>query len=239
VVTRSKAGIYKLNPKYAHFASTTTTLSPIPRSVREALKDDNWRRAMQEEYDALNRNKTWTLVPRPAGAQVITGKWVFKHKFNSDSTFERYKARWVVRGFHQWPRVNFGETFSPVIKPATIRTVLTLIAAKNWPAHQLDVSNAFLHGKLTERVHCQQPTGFEDVDQPDTVCLLSRSLCGLRQAPCVWFTTFDAHTFTMGFKPSRSDPSLFVYRSGASMAYLLLYVDDTLGQKRFVLALAN
>jgi hypothetical protein len=116
MVTRSKAGIYKLNPKYAHFASTTTTLSPIPRSVREALKDDNWRRAMQEEYDALNRNKTWTLVPRPAGAQVITGKWVFKHKFNSDRTFERYKARWVVRGFHQWPGVNFGETFSPVIK---------------------------------------------------------------------------------------------------------------------------
>jgi hypothetical protein len=86
---------------------------------------------MQEEFDALQRNKTWTLVTRPPGAQVITGKWVFRHKYNSDGTFARYKARWVVRGFHQRLGIDFGETFSPFIKPATIRTVLTLVASKN------------------------------------------------------------------------------------------------------------
>lgn len=73
-----------------------------------------------------------------------------------------YKARWVVRGFHQRPGIHFGETFSPVVKPATIRTVLTLIALANWPAHQLGVSNAFLHSNIQEHVLCQQPTGFED-----------------------------------------------------------------------------
>ena len=142
---------------------------------------------MQKEFDALQGNLTWTLIPRPAGAKIISGKWVFKHKLNSDGSLERYKARWVVCGFHQRPGINFQETFSPVVKPATIRTVLTLVATKNWPAHQLDVSNAFLHGNLSERVFYQQPTGFKDASQPNTVCLLSRSLYGLRQAPRAWF----------------------------------------------------
>jgi hypothetical protein len=110
MVTRAREGIFKPNPKYA-LASTTATISPIPRSVREALKDEHWHQAMQDEFDALQRNKTWTLVPRPPGASVVTGKWVFKHKFNSDGSLERYKARWVVRGFHQRPGVDFGETF--------------------------------------------------------------------------------------------------------------------------------
>lgn len=119
-------------------------VSPVPTSVRQALRDSNWLAAMKLEFDALQHNQTWTLVPRPPGARIITGKWVFRHKFHSDSTLERYKARWVVRGFNQRADVDFGETFSPVVKPTTIRTVLTLIATHGWPAHQLDVSNAFL-----------------------------------------------------------------------------------------------
>ena len=149
-------------------------------SVRSALKDPNWYAAMQREFDALQANRTWTLVPRPPGTRVITGKWVFKHKMNPDGTLERYKARWVVHGFNQRPGIDFGETFSPVVKPATIRTVLTLVATNNWPAHQLDVSNAFLHGNLQEQVFSQQPTGFVDPQRPDDVCLLSHSLYGLR-----------------------------------------------------------
>jgi hypothetical protein len=133
MVTRARDGIYKPNQKYA--LAATGTISSVPRSVRSAVKDPNWHAAMQTEFDALQANKTWSLVPRPPGARVITGKWVFKHKMNPDSTLERYKARWVVRGFHQRPGIDFGETFSPVIKPATIRTILTLIASKGWPAN--------------------------------------------------------------------------------------------------------
>jgi len=139
-------------------AATATSISPVPRSVRQAVQDPNWYAAMKQEFDALQANKTWTLVPRPPSARVITGKWVFKHKFNLDGTLELYKARWVVRGFNQRPGIDFGETFSPVIEPTTIRTVLTLVATNNWPAHQLDVSNAFLHGNLQEQVYSQQPT---------------------------------------------------------------------------------
>ena len=87
-------------------------------------------------------------MPRPPGARIITGKWVFKHKWNLDGTLDRYKARWVVRGFNQRPGIDFGETFSPDVKPPMIRMVLTLVASQRWPAHQLDVSNAFLHGNL-------------------------------------------------------------------------------------------
>ena len=112
------------------------------------------------------------------------------------------------------------------MKPATIRTVLTIVASKQWPAHQLDVSNAFLHSHLDEQVFCQQPTGFVDPSQPDAVCMMSRSLYGLQQAPHAWFTNFANYATTIGFTPTRSDSSLFVYRHGNDMAYLLLYVDD-------------
>lgn len=103
---------------------------------------------MKDEFDALMRNRTWRLVPRPPGARVLTGKWVLKNKLNPDGTLERRKARWVVRGDHQRPGVDFDQTFSPVVKLATIRTVLTLATPNKWPVHQLDVSNAFLHGVL-------------------------------------------------------------------------------------------
>jgi hypothetical protein len=146
MVTHARPGIYKPNPKYALEASVDNTISPVPRSVRFAIKDPNWYPAMKAEFDALQANKTWSLVSRPRGTRLITGKWVFKHKMKPDGTLERYKAQWVVRGFYQCPGIDFRKTFSPVIKPSTIRTVLTLIASKGWPAHQLDVSNAFLPG---------------------------------------------------------------------------------------------
>lgn len=99
MVTRACAGIHKPNPKYA--ITPTEVISPIPRSVRSAFKDPHSYGAMKKEYDALLANKTWTLVPRPPGARIITGKWVFKHKLNPDGTLERYKAPSVVRGFNQ------------------------------------------------------------------------------------------------------------------------------------------
>ena len=86
-----------------------------------------------------------------------------------------------------------------MIKPATIRTVLTLVATNNWLAHQLDVSNAFLHGHLQECVYNQQPTGFVDPARPDNVCLLSHSLYSLRQAPWAWFNRFVEHVTSLGF----------------------------------------
>jgi histone deacetylase 1/2 len=180
MITRARDGIRQPNPKYA-LHNMLPQLSPIPTSVRNALKDPNGKAAMEQEFAALQGNRRWTLVPRPAGARIISSRWVFKIKLNADGSLDKYKARWVVRV--QRPGVDFGETFSPVVKPATTRTVLTLIATKCWPVHKLDVSNAFLHGNLQECVLCQQPNGFEDLNRPHDACLLSRSLYDLRQAP--------------------------------------------------------
>ena len=96
--------------------------SPVPKSVRGALKDPNWLAAMTDEYGALLANDTWDLVLPPANANIVSGKWVFCHKFKTDGTLDRYKARWVLRGFSQEHGINFDETFSPVLKLATIRS---------------------------------------------------------------------------------------------------------------------
>jgi hypothetical protein len=108
---------------------------------------------------------------------------VFTHKSRANGTFDRYKARWVFRGFTQCPRVDYDETFSSVVKLATVRTVLATAVSHNWSIQQLDVKNAFLHGILTETVYYYQPTGFTDPAHPDSVCHLRKSLYGLKQAP--------------------------------------------------------
>jgi len=224
VITRAKAGIFV--PKRHMNLSASAAISPIPRTYREALADPNWYSAMLDEYKALMANNTWSLVPRVAGANVVTGKWLFRHKLNPDGSLTRYKARWVVHGCSQQAGVDYGETFSPVIKPATIRTVLSLAVSEDWPIHQVDVKNAFLHGTLTETILAQQPSGFVDPPYPKHVCRLNKSLYGLKQAPRTWFLRFTNFLFTMGFHASKSDPSLFIQNTAGRIAYLLLYVDD-------------
>jgi hypothetical protein len=223
MVTRGKRGFRQ--PKVP-FDLHAAPLSPIPKSYRVALADTNWRAAMTEEFYALQKNNTWDLVPRPSGANIVTGKWVYRHKFRPDGSLERYKACWVLRGFTQRPGIDFDETFSPVVKPATIRTVLTVALTHNWLVHQLDVKNAFLHGTLDETVYCVQPAGFVDSSRPDHVCRLNKSLYGLKQAPRAWYSRFATHILSLGFVSAKSDTSLFICQHGHDTIYLLLYVDD-------------
>ena len=166
---------------------------------------------MVEEHEALLQNHTWDLVPRPARANIVTRKRILKHKFQADGSLERYKARWVLCGFSQGPGVDFSETFSPVVKPATIRTVLSLALSRQWPIHQLDVNNAFLHGTLTETVYCMQPSGFEDPTHLNFVCHLNKSLYGLKQAPWAWYSRFAMHLLSLRFLEAKLDTSLFVF----------------------------
>ncbi|WVZ85197.1 hypothetical protein U9M48_032147 [Paspalum notatum var. saurae] len=224
MVTRRAAGV--LRSAALSTAVAEPGISPVPFSVRDALADPHWRRAMEEEYTALLANQTWDLVPPPPGGNVVTGKWIWTHKRCANGTLDRYKARWVLRGFTQRPGVDYDETFSPVVKPATVRTVLSLALSRSWPVHQLDVKNAFLHGTLTETVYCNQPAGFVDPTCPDMVCRLNKSLYGLKQARRAWYSRFATFLVTLGFTEAMSDTSLFIYRHGDEMAYLLLYVDD-------------
>jgi hypothetical protein len=162
MTTQAKQGFRLSADKLTLSATSSSPLSPVPTSVRAALTDLSWRRAMEDEYAALITNNTWDLVPRPVGSNVITSKWIFKHKFNSDGTLEWYKARWVLRGFTQWPGIDYDETFNLVVKPATVRTVLFLAVSRCWSIDKLDMKNVFLHGTLLETVYCSQPTVFVD-----------------------------------------------------------------------------
>ena len=181
---------------------------------------------MIEEYNAHIKRGTWDLVPRPPGTNIIRSMWLYCHKFNADGTIKRHKSRLVANGKSQQLGIDCLETFSPVVKPASIRTVLHLALARSWPLRQLDVKNAFLHGDLEETVYMHQPPGFVDKSKPNHVCLLRRSIYGLKQAPQTWYTRFASVAKTVGFVQSRSDPSLFIINQGSNMAYLLLYVDD-------------
>ncbi|XP_074293345.1 uncharacterized protein LOC141620346 [Silene latifolia] len=141
-------------------------------------------------------------------------------------SLERYKARLVVNGKTQQVGIDCDETFSPVVKPTSIRTVLSIAVSKAWPIHQLDVKNAFLHGNLNETVYMHQPPGFVDQNSPHHVCKLRKSLYGLKQAPRAWFTRFASFIHSQGFVSSVCDSSLFIYKTASETAYLLLYVDD-------------
>jgi histone deacetylase 1/2 len=129
------------------------TVDAVPTMARQALQDPLWRAAMADEHQALIDNDTWSLVPRPPRANVVTDKWIFHHKFHSDGSLARHKARWVLRGFSQRPGIDYDETFSPVVKPSTIRLVLHIAVFSSWPIRQLDVKNAFLNGTLDEVVY--------------------------------------------------------------------------------------
>ncbi|CAJ2668100.1 unnamed protein product [Trifolium pratense] len=173
MITRAKTG--SLKPK-----AFLTELEP--QTVRCALNDPKWIQAMKDEYQALMNNNTWTLVPLPPHKRAIGCKWIFRVKENPDGTINKYKARLVAKGFLQTTGFDFTETFSPVIKPVTIRIILTLAVTFKWQVQQIDVNNVFLNGVLQEEVYMTQPVGFEASDT-SLVCKLHKSLYGLKQAP--------------------------------------------------------
>ena len=181
---------------------------------------------MADEYSALIRNGTWTLVARVPEANVVACKWVYKVKRDQHGAIQRYKARLVAKGFNQQPGIDYTETFSPMVKSTTIRVVLSVAVTNQWSLRQLDVQNAFLHGDLKETVYLQQPQGFVDPRKPDHVCLLHKSLYGLKQAPRAWFQRLSSALISLGFRGSKTDPSLFIYSAHGTIMYMLVYVDD-------------
>lgn len=217
MVTRSKADIFK--PRYfadiallAHSSLISALLTTTThKGFKSAAKHLGWLAAMNDEIKALHSNNMWELVPRPFGTNVVD---------------DRLKARLVAQDFTQLPRFNYDHTFSPVIKAATLRVVLSLLVLRNWPLHHLDVKHAFLHGQLSKPVFMEQPPGFIDPHFLNHVCRLRKALYGLKQAPLAWFQRFSSFLLGLGFVGSKVDTSHFVYHRGHITLHILVYIDD-------------
>jgi hypothetical protein len=213
-----------------HKAFTLAISTPIePQFYHEAVKSSHWVDAMSKELEALEANHTWVLTSLPPGKQPIGCKWVYKLKFKSDGTIERYMARLVAKGYNQREDIDYSETFSPVVKLVTIRSFIAIAAAQGWSITQLDVNNAFLHGDLDEEVFMSLPPGFRDKGgHTNQVYRLTKSLYGLKQASRQWFSKFSSTLLAHGFIQSKYDYSLFTKTVGHAFLALLVYVDDIL-----------
>ncbi|GJX59951.1 retrovirus-related pol polyprotein from transposon TNT 1-94 [Tanacetum coccineum] len=195
-----------------------------PESYREAVCDPLWQVAMAEELAVLHQTQTWDLVPLPVGKRAIGSRWVYKIKTKSDGSVERYKARLVAKCCAQEYGMDYEETFAPVAKMTTVRTLIAVASSCKWKIFQLDVKNAFLNGDLNEEVFMTPPPGVSH--KPGEVCKLRKALYGLKQAPRAWYEKFATVVTSLGFVSSHHDSALFVKHSSAGRILLSLYVDD-------------
>jgi hypothetical protein len=150
---------------------------------------------------------------------------VYKVKRNVDDIIERYKARLVAKGYSQEEGIDYNETFSPTLKPHSIRVLLALATLHDWELHQVDVATAFLNGVLQEEVFMCQPEGFVIPGKEKRVCRLKKAIYGLKQSSRVWNEDIDDHLQSIGFVRSMSDPCIYV-RDGDPSNIIGLYVDD-------------
>eukprot|EP00253_Pinus_taeda_P028449 PITA_28449 len=165
---------------------------------------------MNEEIGAIKRSKTWELVDLSEGKYAIGVKWVYKTKNNAEGKIDRHKARLVVKGYKQQQGKDYDETFAPVARMETVRTVLSIATQHKWKICQMDVKSSFLNGVLKEEVYDEQPPGYEVEGQEHKVCKLKKALYGLKQAPRAWYSRIDAYMIENGFDKCDGEPTLYI-----------------------------
>ena len=199
-----------------------------PYTIEEALSSDDadkWQAAADSEYSSLLENHTWDIVELPYNRETIPCKWVFKVKYKQDESLQRYKARLVAKGYAQKHKIDYDETFSPVVCFSLIRVLLVFALQHNMHIHQMDVVTAFLHGDLEEEIYMTQPSGYSVKGKENLICRLKKSLYGLKQSPRCWAKAFQQYVETVGFSQSAADPFVFVRAIDLS-TIIAVYVDD-------------
>lgn len=197
------------NPKYSNAAIVVDDITK-PANYEQSCVKREWVSTVREEFEALNRNQTWELTPKPSNANPISCKWVYKVKQKAEGSIERYKARLVARGFSQEYGLDYEETFSHVAKLTTMKVILALASVKKWKLWQMDVSNAFLYGDLDRVIYMEQPLGFVSNEYHNHVCKLKKALYGLKQSPKAWFGKITEFLEHNGYIITSADASLFV-----------------------------
>jgi hypothetical protein len=223
-----------LGPRQEHLALpsanvVTNSGSTDPATLQQAQQDGewiHWEAACKEELDSLAENQVWDLCKLPQGRTSVGSRWVFKKKYDQNGTLSRYKARLVAQGYTQTYGVDYQETFAPVVRFETIRSILAIAVRYDWELFQLDIKTAFLYGKLDEEIFMNQPPGFVDKEKPMEVCRLKRSLYGLKQAPRCWNAVLDEYLTQDGFVLCSEDNGVYKWVEQKLTIILAVYVDD-------------
>lgn len=201
----------------------------IPSSYHDAINcpdADKWKVAIAEEYESLIKNGTWSTVPCPKGRKAIRSRWTFDIKPGMNGGRQRYKARFVAKGFSQRPGIDFQETYASVVTHDTFRTVMAETAAEDLEAEQFDIATAFLNGPLVEEIYLAQPEGFVTPGREDEVLRLHKCIYGLKQSSRVWGQHFTDFIKQQGFTQSEADPCFFYRVNGDEKTFLIVWVDD-------------
>jgi hypothetical protein len=154
---------------------------------------------------------------------VVSSKWLFKIKHYADGSIEKYKARFVTRGFSQKEGIDYEETFAPVARYTSIRTIISLAAKMKWRLQQMDVKISFLNGVIKEEVYIEQPQGFEVEDRKTHVCMLKKALYGLKKALRAWYGRINGFLTRLGFTKSKAYSKLYFKVMNDELMILLLY----------------
>ncbi|CAI7862010.1 unnamed protein product [Closterium sp. NIES-53] len=202
-----------------------------PATVQQALGGEHrekWREAMDRELKALEERNTWKVVPisMARNKTILTGKWVFRIKIKADGTIEKFKARWVVRGFDQEYGRDFTETFASVSRHTSLRILLAIAAMKKRKLRQIDVANAFLYAPVDAEIFVKLPHGTNG--EPNQVCQLLKSLYGIKQAPRLWQQHLHTRLIHIGFRQLPHDQGMYRLTKDADYILLIVYVDDLL-----------
>ncbi|KAI3819454.1 hypothetical protein L1987_13290 [Smallanthus sonchifolius] len=196
-----------------------------PKNVKEALTDNCWIEAMQDELSQFQKLHVWDLVDLPKGFQPIRTRWVFKCKTDDRHVVVKNKARLVVQGFYQQEGLDYTEIYAPVARIEAIRLFLAYATYVGFKVYQLDVKSAFLYGKVHEEVYVTQPSSFEDPHNINKVYKLDKALYGLHQAPRAWYETLSKHLLSNGFDRGQIDSTLFIKKAGGDILLVQVYIN--------------
>ncbi|GJZ99674.1 putative ribonuclease H-like domain-containing protein [Tanacetum coccineum] len=203
-----------------------STTSFEPKNISQALQDESWVEAMQEELLQFKLQKVWVLVDLPYGKKVIGTKWVFRNKRDERSIVVKNKARLVAQGFRQEEGIDYDEVFAPVARIEAIRLFLAFASYMGFTVYQMDVKSAFLYGTIEEEVYVHQPPGFVDPAHPNKVYKVIKALYGLHQAPRAWYETLSSFLMENGFRRGTIDKTLFIKKKKSDIMLVQVYVDD-------------
>nr|GEU47381.1 putative ribonuclease H-like domain-containing protein [Tanacetum cinerariifolium] len=197
-----------------------------PNKVTQALDDESWVEAMQEELLQFRLLNVWTLVDLPHGKRAIKTKWVYRNKRDQRGIVVRNKARLVAQGHRQEEGIDYNEVFAPVARIKAIRLFLAYASFMDFTVYQMDVKSAFLYGTIEEEVYVSQPPGFVDPGFPDRLYKVEKALYGLHQAPRAWYETLSNYLLENGFRKGKINKTLFIKKIKNDILLFQVYVDD-------------